>query len=355
MKLKLSLLAVAVLISASSFAAPKPKAEGIYAADSTISHAPPRTTFALVEPNGEVWSVVDWYTSTSSTIYGDINRANGNGYGTDFTPRYSPITGAAPQKLRIETAVTEWTVRFTFYPDTNPITTVPSSSHHMVWNGPGPGGKREAYDVVLSKQPPESAEIPNTVLTSGDFTMSNAGGKLSGSFGNCNFNGNLKDGPGFKRLNLTLKNACYLNTTALAKGTKFEGAIFPSARASGVIPTVTAETAERVLDFAEASFPHYFPLHAQTLSSPPFLYRFYPPTGTYLFVPITASSGFQLGKVYVLGGGFGNMHVEFPLNFPEQIITTVPQKMHVLMIKAKTGSEYVGLSRTFPRDSQAPE
>jgi hypothetical protein len=67
-----------------------------------------------------------------------------------------------------------------------------------------------------------------------------------------------------------------------------------------------AESARQLMDFAEAQYPSFFPGHAATGSSGPFLYRHYPATGTYLAVAVRSDAGYQLNGVYVLGGAFGN-------------------------------------------------
>jgi trimeric autotransporter adhesin len=70
--------------------------------------------------------------------------------------------------------------------------------------------------------------------------------------------------------------------------------------------SVTPEqAADQLMNFAEANFPVFFPAHKATLTSDPFVYRYYPETGTYLGVVIGSGSQYQLGGVYVLGGSFG--------------------------------------------------
>jgi hypothetical protein len=66
------------------------------------------------------------------------------------------------------------------------------------------------------------------------------------------------------------------------------------------------QAADQLMNFAEANFPQYFPSHKATLSSDPFVYRYYPETGTYLGVVVASGSPYQLGGVYVLGGNFGS-------------------------------------------------
>ncbi len=76
-----------------------------------------------------------------------------------------------------------------------------------------------------------------------------------------------------------------------------------SAAAAAVDP---GEAARQFMDFAEARFSNHFPIHATTGSLPPLAYRYYPSTGTYLGVVVTAGMGYDVGGVYVLGGAFGS-------------------------------------------------
>lgn len=66
-----------------------------------------------------------------------------------------------------------------------------------------------------------------------------------------------------------------------------------------------AEAARQLMDFGESRFPNYFPTHEPTGSEPPFAYRYYPQTGAYLGVVLTAGSGYVMNGVYVMGGPFG--------------------------------------------------
>ncbi|MBI3370026.1 MAG: hypothetical protein HY021_16670 [Burkholderiales bacterium] len=67
------------------------------------------------------------------------------------------------------------------------------------------------------------------------------------------------------------------------------------------------EAARQLLDFAEASvYKSYFPTHETTQSFPPFLFRYYPGSGIYLGVVVTANPTYTNGGVYVMGGAFGS-------------------------------------------------
>lgn len=65
------------------------------------------------------------------------------------------------------------------------------------------------------------------------------------------------------------------------------------------------EVARQLMDFAEATYPGYFPGHEATQSLPPFAARHYPASGVYLGVALDEGAYVQ-GGVYVLGGAFGN-------------------------------------------------
>lgn len=69
--------------------------------------------------------------------------------------------------------------------------------------------------------------------------------------------------------------------------------------------TAVASPADQLMDHGEAAFAVYFPGHAATQSAPPFQYRHYPATGTYLGVVTAAGGGYALHDICVLGGPFG--------------------------------------------------
>lgn len=54
-----------------------------------------------------------------------------------------------------------------------------------------------------------------------------------------------------------------------------------------------------LMDWAEKTFPQWFGAQAVTGSAPPFVFRHYPGTGTYI--------GIDNARVYVMGGPFGNV------------------------------------------------
>ena len=70
--------------------------------------------------------------------------------------------------------------------------------------------------------------------------------------------------------------------------------------------TVTpSEQARQLMDYGENVLPGFFPGHEATGTFGPILYRFYPSTGIYLGVVVTANPTYTLNGVYVMGGSFG--------------------------------------------------
>lgn len=89
--------------------------------------------------------------------------------------------------------------------------------------------------------------------------------------------------------------AAQFRTTLSAQGgTKVSAAVSP------------AQAAEQLLNFAETTFPMFFPSHQTTATFDPFLFRYYPQTGVYVGVVVKANMGFTLDGVYVMGGPFGD-------------------------------------------------
>jgi hypothetical protein len=83
----------------------------------------------------------------------------------------------------------------------------------------------------------------------------------------------------------------------------------PQPHAMAAATITPAQAADQLMDFAEGAFPQYFPGHKTTQAFQGFVFRFYPETGVYLGVAVTASAGYQVGGVYVMGGSFGNSPV----------------------------------------------
>ena len=109
----------------------------------------------------------------------------------------------------------------------------------------------------------------------------------------------------------------------------------------GVAP---AEAARQLMDFAEASFAVYFPSHPATQSFAPFVFRYYPETGIYLGVVITAGMGYSENGVYVMGGAFGNQPLFVgPLS---AFITPVPPLAARAVVIDKTGVFFPAAGQT---------
>jgi len=68
-----------------------------------------------------------------------------------------------------------------------------------------------------------------------------------------------------------------------------------------------AAAADLLMNFGESGYGQFFPSHQPTQTSyPPFQFRYYPDTHTYLGVVVQASDQYTAGGVYVMGGAFGN-------------------------------------------------
>jgi len=96
-----------------------------------------------------------------------------------------------------------------------------------------------------------------------------------------------------------------LDTTA-ASPTAQAAAVTSRAKPLAVPSAVNPlPTANQLMDFAEAGpYRSYFPGHPDTLTSGPFLYRYYAGTGVYLGVASGHDTQYADG-VYVMGGEFG--------------------------------------------------
>ncbi|MES3001852.1 MAG: hypothetical protein V4787_14265, partial [Pseudomonadota bacterium] len=94
-----------------------------------------------------------------------------------------------------------------------------------------------------------------------------------------------------------------------AQGARLSQAVSPDA------------AADQLMDFAEANLPGYFPSHQPSISFPPFRARYYPETGIYLGVVVTAGSSYTLNGVYVAGGGLGTLANPYFAGLLTQFIT----------------------------------
>lgn len=75
--------------------------------------------------------------------------------------------------------------------------------------------------------------------------------------------------------------------------------------AAGQVEVQPGDAAQQLLDYAEKTYPAYFPSVQATQSHPPFVYRFYRETGIYLGVVVMADARYSRLGVYVMGGPFG--------------------------------------------------
>lgn len=66
------------------------------------------------------------------------------------------------------------------------------------------------------------------------------------------------------------------------------------------------EAARQLMDYAEQQYPDYFRGPATAGVMAPFVYRYYPASGTYLGVVSSGGTSYINGGVYVMGGVFGN-------------------------------------------------
>lgn len=93
---------------------------------------------------------------------------------------------------------------------------------------------------------------------------------------------------------------CYCSTAVCGAGM-----LDAAAAVQGVMaPASLEEVARQLLNFGEQNYPQYFRERPATLSSPPFLYRYYPGTGIHLGVVVQPGMGYVLDGVYVMGGPF---------------------------------------------------
>ena len=99
-------------------------------------------------------------------------------------------------------------------------------------------------------------------------------------------------------------------STPAAAAAQFRTTLAAQAQAQGGAKVAAAvsptQAAEQLLNFAESTFPNFFPSHQATATLDPFLFRYYPQTGVYIGVVVKAGMGATLDGVYVMGGPFGN-------------------------------------------------
>src|SRR4051812_11591137 len=76
---------------------------------------------------------------------------------------------------------------------------------------------------------------------------------------------------------------------------------------------VSTTDANQLFDLAESRYTALFPGHKTTGTFSPFLYRYYPETGMYVGIAVTANANFQLNGVYVMGGPFAGVTYVGPI------------------------------------------
>jgi hypothetical protein len=67
-----------------------------------------------------------------------------------------------------------------------------------------------------------------------------------------------------------------------------------------------SQSANQLMDYAESTYPSFFPTHQGSETLAPFLFRHYPQTDIYLGVAVSGGSQYEVNGVYVMGGRFGN-------------------------------------------------
>ena len=229
--MRFSLVLLTALLSGQANAGPKTfESEGVYAANSTISQAPPRSTHALIEPDGDIWAA-DFYqrmeADSDFIITGEIHVKTGDGIALDYVMN-------PPVPLSIKTTTTRHTVRFlmTQYVDG-------ASRPPNYYNAPFAQYKPGPFDVDLIRLPRAKLDLrTGSYKTTGyalDFAITFNQDEFSGYNGNCPFTGKVKDGEDkhYKRITLTYTDACYLASSKpfpVLKNSKLEGVVFASKR-----------------------------------------------------------------------------------------------------------------------------
>ena len=204
--------------------------EGVYTANSSISRAPPRSTHALIEPNGNLWAADFIFTRealSSFIITGEIDTGTGDGIALDYV--MDP-----PVPLSIKTTITHHTVRFV------PTPYVEGMSFPLnYYNAPGPFPpfRLGPFDFDLVQVPRAKLEFKTGSYTtvSPYFAITFDKDEFTGYNGNCPFIGKVKDGEErhYKRMTLTYTGACYLSAAKqvpVLKNSKLKGVVFASKR-----------------------------------------------------------------------------------------------------------------------------
>jgi hypothetical protein len=94
------------------------------------------------------------------------------------------------------------------------------------------------------------------------------------------------------------------------------------AQAQALVAVSPADAANQLMDFAERTFPQFFPGHLDTHAAGPFLFRFYS-GNTFLAVVVADGSPFLLNHVYLIGPGFGSFSAPLDVGVLTNFITPV--------------------------------
>ena len=229
--MKFPLVLLAAILSSQANANPKKfEAEGVYTADSSIGHAPPRSTHALIESGGDIW-VADFFSTREAAsdfiITGEIDTRTGEGIALDYV--MDP-----PVPLSVKTTITHHTARFllTQYVEgaSRPLGYYNAPSSFPLYR-PGP------FDFDLVQIPRAKLELKTGSYTtvSPYFAITFDKDEFTGYNGNCPFTGKVNDGGErhYKRVTLTYTSACYLSAekqVPVLKNSKLKGVVFASKR-----------------------------------------------------------------------------------------------------------------------------
>ena len=198
--MKFPLVLLAAILSSHANANPKKfEAEGVYTANSTVSQAPPRSTHALIEPDGDFWAADFIFTreAQSSVITGEIDTRTGEGIALDYV--MDP-----PVPLSVKTTKTHHTVRFALTPYVEGM-----FSPFGYYNAPGPFPPYRPgpfdFDLVQIQRAKLELKTGSYTTVSPYFAITFDKDEFTGYNGNCPFTGRVKEGEErhYKRVTLT--------------------------------------------------------------------------------------------------------------------------------------------------------
>ena len=228
--MKFPLVLLAAILSSHANANPKKfEAEGVYTANSTVSQAPPRSTHALIEPDGDFWAADFIFTreAQSSVITGEIDTRTGEGIALDYV--MDP-----PVPLSVKTTKTHHTVRFALTPYVEGM-----FSPFGYYNAPGPFPPYRPgpfdFDLVQIQRAKLELKTGSYTTVSPYFAITFDKDEFTGYNGNCPFTGRVKEGEErhYKRVTLTYTSPCYLGASKqvpVLKNSKLKGVVFASKR-----------------------------------------------------------------------------------------------------------------------------